>query len=335
MRITWEPITLELITPFRIAHGTFNHRYNVLVRLEEGVGEAPAVVYYGETQEVILDYLKTVPDLGDDPFDFEEVLRRLPPGSKAGRAAVDVALHDLWGKRLGQPLYRLLGLNPSKLPDTSFTIAMADPAEMAERAKASGYPILKIKLGGGQDEAMVAAIRKATDAKLRLDANAGWSRDEAERLLPRLAEYDLELVEQPLAAEDLEGLRRLRQRMKAAGVKVPIVADESVHTSKDVAALAGAVDGVVVKLMKTEGIREALRTIHTARAHDLQVMLSCMVETSVNVTAAAHLAPLCDYVDLDGPLLIKNDPFTGLRYDGARLSLPEGPGLGIEPAGIR
>lgn len=335
MRLTWEPITLDLKTPFRIAHGTYHHRHNVLVRLESGgctgIGEAPAVVYYGETQEVILDYLKTVPELGDDPFDFEAVLKRLPPGSKAGRAAIDVALHDLWGKLIGQPLYRLFGLNPGALPDTSFTIAMDEPEEMGRKACACGYPILKIKLGGGQDEAMVAAIRKATDAKLRVDANAGWSREEAERLIPRLAEHGLELVEQPLAADDLEGLRWLRRRMKEAGVAVPIVADESVHGSKDVAQLAGAVDGIVVKVMKTEGLREALRTIHTARAFEMQVMLSCMVETSVGVTAAAHLAPLCDYVDLDGPLLIANDPFRGLRFDGARLALPEGPGLGVEP----
>jgi L-Ala-D/L-Glu epimerase len=330
MRLTWEPMTLDLRTPFRIAHGTYHQRHNVLVRLEEGLGEAPAVVYYGETQQVILDYLATVPDLGEDPFDFEAVLQRLPPGSKAARAAVDVALHDLWGKRLGQPLYRLLGLNPQRMPDTSFTIALDEPEEMARQASASGYPILKIKLGGGRDVEIVAAIRKATPARLRVDANAGWSREEAASLIPRLADYDLELVEQPLAAEDIEGLRTLRKRLQGAGVKVPLVADESVHTSRDIARLAGAVDGVVIKLMKTEGLREALRAIHTARAHDLQVMLSCMVESSLGVTAAAHLAPLCDYVDLDGPLLIKNDPFRGLAYAGACISLPEGPGLGVE-----
>jgi L-alanine-DL-glutamate epimerase-like enolase superfamily enzyme len=332
VKLSWEPITLDLKTPFRIAHGTFHQRFNVLVRLDEGVGEAPAVVYYGETQEVILEYLARVPDLGDDPFDLDSVLQRLPSGSLAARAAIDVALHDLWGKRLGQPLYRLFGLNPDALPLTSFTIALDEPAAMAQRAKDSGYPILKVKLGGGRDEEIVSAIRGATDATLRVDANAGWSREEAARLIPRLAEQGLELVEQPLAAEDFEGLRWLRARLKREGVKVPIMADESVQTSQDIARLAGAVDGVVIKLMKTRGIREALRAIHTARALDLQVMLSCMVETSVGVTAAAHLSPLCDYVDLDGPLLIKNDPYRGLRYQGARMILPEGPGIGVEPA---
>lgn len=332
MKLSWEPITLDLKTPFRIAHGTFQHRYNVLVRLDEGVGEAPAVVYYGETQEVIVDYLAHVPDLGDDPFDLDAVLGRLPSGSRAAQAAIDIALHDLWGKRLGHPLYRIFGLNPKALPLTSFTIAMDEPQEMARQAKASGYPVIKIKLGSDRDEEIVSAIRKATDAILRVDANAGWSREEAARLIPRLAEYDLELVEQPLAAEDIEGLRWLSAKMKAEGVKVPIVADESAHTAQDIAHLAGAVDGVVVKLMKTKGIRGALKAIHTARAMDMQVMLSCMVETSVGVTAAAHLAPLCDYVDLDGPLLIKNDPYVGLGYDGARMILPEKPGIGVVPA---
>jgi L-Ala-D/L-Glu epimerase len=332
MQLSWEPLTLDLKTPFRIAHGTFQQRHNVLVRLDEGIGEAPAVVYYGETQAVILDYLARVPDLGDDPFDLDAVLNRLPSGSRAARAAIDIALHDLWGKRLSQPLFRLFGLNPQALPLTSFTIAMDEPEVMARQAKESGYPVLKIKLGGDRDEEIVSAIRKATDAVLRVDANAGWSRETAARLIPRLAEQGLELIEQPLAAEDIEGLRWLRRQMRTEGVKLPILADESVRTARDVARLAGAVDGVVIKLMKTKGLRGALQAIHTARALDMQVMLSCMVETSVGVTAAAHLAPLCDYVDLDGPLLIKHDPYVGLRYQGARMILPETPGIGVAPA---
>jgi L-Ala-D/L-Glu epimerase len=331
MQLSWEPITLDLKTPFRIAHGTSSQRHNVLVRLDEGVGEAPAVPYYGETQASILEYLSRVPVLGDDPSDLDAVLNRLPSGSRAARAAIDIALHDLWGKRLGQPLFRLFGLNPETIPLTSFTIALEEPSEMAQRAKDSGFPILKVKLGGGRDLEIVSAIRQATDATLRADANGGWSREEAAQLLPRLAEQGLELIEQPLAAADIEGLRWLRKRMRAEGVRIPILADESVRTAREVASLAGAVDGVVIKLMKTKGLREALRAIHTARAMDMQVMLSCMVETSVGVTAAAHLAALCDYVDLDGPLLIKNDPYQGLRYQGARIILPDGPGLGVEP----
>lgn len=329
MKLHWEPITLDLKTTFRVAHGASDQRYNVLVYLDDGVGEAAAVPYYGETQQGIIEYLKSVPDLGDDPFDLDGVLSRRPPGSRAARSAIDEALHDLWGKRLGQPLYKLFGLNPNYLPLTSFTIGMDEPEVMAEQAKAVGYPVLKVKLGSEKDEAIVASIRRATDAKLRVDANAGWSREQALEIIPRLAEYDLEFIEQPLAVDDVEGFFWLKEKLRAAKVDIPIFADETAKTSQDVAKLAGAIDGVVVKTMKSEGIRETLRMIHTARAHDMQIMLSCMVESSVGVTAAAHLAPLCDYADLDGPLLIKNDPYRGLKYEGAKFTLPDGPGLGV------
>jgi len=330
MKLHWEPITLDLKTTFRVAHGASDQRYNVLVYLDDGVGEAAAVPYYGETQEGIIEYLKAVPDLGDDPYDLDTVLSKRLPGSRAARSAIDEALHDLWGKKLGQPLYRLLGLNPNRLPLTSFTIGIDEPEVMAEQAKASGHPILKIKLGSERDEQIVAAIRRATDARLRADANAGWSRERALEIIPRLADYGLEFIEQPLAADDVEGFFWLKDRLRRQKVEIPIFADETAKTYHDVAKLAGAIDGVVVKTMKSEGIREALRMIHTARAHDMQVMLSCMVESSVGVTAAAHLAPLCDYADLDGPLLIKNDPYRGLQYDGAHFTLPDGPGLGLQ-----
>ena len=329
MKLHWEPITLDLRTTFRVAHGASDQRHNVLVYLDDGVGEAAAVPYYGETQESIIEYLESVPDLGDDPFDMDAVLARRPAGSRAARSAIDEALYDLWGKKLGQPLYKLFGLNPNNLPLTSFTIGMDEPEVMAEQAKESGYPILKIKLGSENDEAIVKAIREVTSAKLRVDANAGWSREDALQVIPRLAEYDLEFIEQPLAVDDVEGYFWLKERLNAFRVNVPIFADETAKNSHDVAKLAGAVDGVVVKTMKSEGIREAMRMIHAARAHDMQIMLSCMVESSVGVTAAAHLAPLCDYADLDGPLLIKNDPYQGLKYDGAKITLPDGAGLGV------
>ncbi len=333
MRLAWEAITLDLKLPFRLAHGTTGQRFNVLVYLDEGVGEAAAVPYYGESQSGIIEYLQRVPDLGDDPSDLDGVLARRPAGSRAARAAIDEALHDLWGKRLGLPLYRLLGLNPCRLPLTCFTVAMDQPEVMAAHARNCGYPILKIKLGSPDDEAMVAAIRQSTAARLRLDANAGWSRERALELIPRLAAYDIEFIEQPLPVEDKDGYFWLKNRLHAAGIRVPIFVDETAKTSHDLAQLVGAVDGVVIKLMKAEGIREAVRTIHTARAFDMQVMLSCMVESSVGVTAAAHLAPLCDYADLDGPLLIKNDPYRGLCYDGPKMTLPSGPGLGVTKEG--
>jgi L-alanine-DL-glutamate epimerase-like enolase superfamily enzyme len=329
MKLYWEPLTLDLKVTFRVAHGASDQRYNVLVYLDDGVGEAAAVPYYGETQQGIIEYLTSVPDLGDDPFDMDAVLSKRPAGSRAARSAIDEALHDLWGKKLGQPLYKLFGLNPNHLPLTSFTIGMDEPEVMAEQAKASKYPIIKIKLGSERDEEIMAAICKATNAKLRVDANAGWSRERALQIIPRLAEYGLEFIEQPLAVDDVEGYFWLKEKLHAQKVNIPIFADETAKTSHDVVKLAGAIDGVVVKTMKSEGIRAALRMIHTARAHDMQIMLSCMVESSVGVTAAAHLAPLCDYADLDGPLLIKNDPYRGLQYQGAKFTLPDGPGLGL------
>jgi len=329
MKLHWEPITLDLKTTFRVAHGATDQRFNVLVYLDDGVGEAAAVPYYGETQAGIIDYLKSVPDLGDDLFDLDRILALRPAGSRAARSAIDEALHDLWGKKLGQPLYKLFGLNPNNLPLTSFTIGMDHPSVMAEQAKASGHPILKIKLGSGKDEERVAAIRNATSAKLRVDANAGWSRAQALQIIPRLAEYDIEFIEQPLAVDDVKGFFWLKKKLRAQKIKTPIFADETAKNSHDLVRLAGSIDGVVVKTMKSEGIRESLRMIHTARAHDMQIMVSCMVESSVGVTAAAHLAPLCDYADLDGPLLIKNDPYRGLKFDGAKISLPDGAGLGV------
>ena len=292
MKLTWQPLTLDLRTTFRIAHGASDQRHNILVMLEHegltGFGEAAAVPYYGESPQGISKYLEDLsasdaaPGKWHDPFMLEPNLKKLPPGSRAARTAIDVALHDLVGKILGQPLYNLFGLDPITAPETSYTIGMDEPEIMADRAVESGWPILKVKLGSQDDMARVAAIRRATSARLRLDANAGWDRQQAASLIPRLAAYDLEFIEQPLAAGDIEGLRWLQ----TLNLGVPIFADESALNAHDIASLAGAVNGVVVKLMKTCGFRESLRAIHTARAMDMQIMLSCMVELSVGVTAA-------------------------------------------------
>ncbi len=325
MKLTWEPYTLNLKVTWRIAHGASDQRHNVLVHIGEGVGEAAAVAHHGESREGIIAYLQGIADREWDPFLIEDAINSLPPGSNAARAAVDIALHDAWGKQVGQPLYRLFGLDPRKAPQTSFTVSIDTPAAMAERARQSNMPIIKVKLGSSEDEAIVAAIRNATSARLRVDANAGWTREQAAEIIPRLAQYDLEFVEQPLPIGDVEGLRWLHSKK----LGVPIFADENIKDAHDVAAHAGAVDGVVVKLAKSTGLREAQRAIHTARALDMRVMIGCMVETSVAVTAAAHLAPLCDYADLDGPLLIGNDPYKGVCYAGARMILPDLPGLGL------
>jgi L-alanine-DL-glutamate epimerase-like enolase superfamily enzyme len=331
LQLQYEPITLNLSTPFRIAHGTSVARHNVLVRLgdgeHDGWGEAAPVRQHGETQAGVLDYLATLPPLGDDPFQVEEILAALPAGSQAARAAVDMALHDLLGKKLGLPLYRLWGLNPHAAPPTTFTIGIGSVEEVQAKAieAAKEFSILKLKLDAEHSLNLVRAVREVTDARLVADANCGWSEAQALDLLPALADLGVEWVEQPLPEEDLEGLCRLR-----TASPLPVFADEPVRTARDIVRLAGCVDGVNIKVMKAGGLRQAQRMIAVARAHDLQVMLGCMIETSLGITAAAHLAPLVDWADLDGNLTVTNDPFTGLRVEQGRLLLPDGPGLGVE-----
>ncbi len=240
-----------------------------------------------------------------------------------------LALHDLYGKCRQQPLYKLLGLDFAKAPPSCVTLGLEETEKMAELARASKHPIYKVKLGDpARDVAIVRAIRDACGAKLRVDANAGWTREQARAILPALAELGVELVEQPLAKEDLEGLRALHHEFP----RLPIYADESFQSAHDLDALAGCVSGVVIKLMKAGGIHGALTQIASARARGLRVMLSCMVESALASTAAAHLAPLADEVDLDGSFLVKNDPFLGMTLFGARVVLPQGPGLGVTPS---
>lgn len=326
MRMTWEPLTLGLAVTFRVAHGASDQRHNVLVRIDGGLGEAAAVPYYHNTAGSLSRWLAGVAgSLGDDPLAIGAILDRLPADCPAALSAIDMALHDHMGKRLGKSLHQLLGLPAAAIPETSFTIGIDAPEVMAERAAASAMPILKIKLGGEDDLAAMAAVRRATGARLRVDANAGWTREQALAMIPALAEMGVELVEQPLPAGDVEGLRWLRRQRLGA----PIFGDEGVCTAADVAAHTEALDGVVIKLAKCGGIRAALDAMAMARSRGMRLMISCMVESSLGVTAAAQLAPLCDYVDLDGPLLVRNDPFAGLQYHGARITLPEGPGLGV------
>jgi L-alanine-DL-glutamate epimerase-like enolase superfamily enzyme len=331
MHLYCEPITLELETPFRIAHGTSDVRHNVLVHISdgkhEGVGEAAPVRQHHETQEGVLDYLSRV-SLPDDPFLLEDYLAALPPGSQAAKAAIDQALHDLTGKKLGQPLYRLFGLNPARATETTFTIGMGSVEEVQTKAQAAAerFSILKLKFGSSEAHslALMRAVREVTDARLVADANCAWSEEQAQRLIPMLAELGLEWIEQPLPEGDLDGLRRVREASP-----LPVFADEPVRTARDIPRLVGCVDGVNIKLPKAGGLREGQRMIAVARAHDLQVMIGCMVESSVGITAAAHLTPLVDWADLDGNLLVTNDPFVGVRVEQGQLILPDGPGLGV------
>lgn len=334
MKIKAEPLTLSLRTPFRIAHGTSTTRQNVLVRIEDGVGVAAIVPYYATTVEDVIAYVDSpqlAESLGDDPAMLEDMLDRLPPGPAPARAAIDMALHDLWGKHLGMALWRLWGLNPGRAPLSSHTLGIAEEDEFRQRVReVHDLPILKIKLGTGRldkDEALVRIARQETAARLCVDANAAWTVEEALAIIPKLAAYDLLFIEQPLAQHDLDGWRRLASSLSAE--HPPLIADESVHDAQDILKLAGAADGINIKLAKCGGLREARRMIALARTLGMKVMLGCMVESSVGVTAAGHLAPLVDYADLDGNLTVDNDPYQGMRWEKGKLELPILPGLGV------
>jgi L-Ala-D/L-Glu epimerase / N-acetyl-D-glutamate racemase len=334
LKLAAEVITLTTRHPFIIARGGQSEYRVVWVRLSdgdghEGWGEADPSSYYGETADTVLGVLKTLePHLPQDPFDLETAEARfaqIVPKNGAARAALSAALHDLIGKRLGVPLYRLWGLDPRRAPVSSFTIGIDVPEKMrAKIAEAAPYPILKIKLGTDRDEEILRVVRDATDKPVRVDANAGWTRERARAMLPVLKAHGVEFLEQPLPPDDLEGLAALRR----AGV-LPIVVDESCLVAADVARLAGAVDGINIKLAKCGSLREALRMIATARAHGLLVMVGCMIETSLGITAAAHFTPLVDAADLDGAALTTNDPFVGATIDGGQIRVPTRPGLGV------
>ncbi len=336
MDLTAHTLDLTLTTPFRISRSVQTLAHNVLTRIDadgvEGIGEAAPSSFYGERRESVFMALSDFSEhIEADPSQIEDVVtsmdRRIRANA-AAKASVDMALYDMLGKRLGAPVYQLLGLNPERTPLTSFTIGIDEPAVMARKAAeaAKQYPILKIKVGTGHDLEIVRAIREATDATLRVDANAAWTPKEAIRVIRELEPYGIEFVEQPLPPTDIEGLRFIRER-----VTTPIIADESCVTETDIPHLVGAVDGINIKLMKCGGIHHALRMIHTARAHHLKVMLGCMIESSLAITAAAHLSPLVDYADLDGNLLISDDPWEGVRVEHGKLVLPDRAGLGVRP----
>jgi len=333
MHINAYPIDLKLTTPFRIARGVQETSPNVIVEVVHhgyrGYGEASPTEYYGESPASVLaciDLFKG--DLGDDPFALEDIMERLDHTiglNPSAKAAVDMALYDLMGKILGVPLYKLLGLNAAKTPFTSFTIGLDSPAQMAKKAAlAKDYPVLKVKLGTKHDIEIIKAIRDVSNATIRVDANAAWTPKEAIRTITALAPYNIEFFEQPVTSHDLAGLKLVYEN-----VPVPIIADESCVTVADIPKLAGCVDGINIKLMKCGGIRHALKMIHVARAHHLSIMLGCMIESSLAITAAAHLTPLVDYADLDGNLLIENDPHAGVRVEEGKLVLPEEAGLGV------
>ncbi len=335
MKINAQPVALTLTTPFRISRDVQHTSPNVFVHIEHagysGYGEASPDGYYGESPETVLSCIAMFAgNIGDDPFVLEEITEKMDKIiqlNPSAKAAVEMALYDILGKMLNVPLYKLLGLNPARATSTSFTLGIDSPTNMAKKALlARDYPILKVKLGTKHDIDIIKAIRDVSTAAIRVDVNTAWTPKEAIRNIQAMAPYSIEFVEQPIAAHDYAGLKLIREN-----VSLPILADESCVTVVDIPRLVGCVDGIVIKLMKCGGIRHALKMIHVARAHNLQIMLGCMIESSVAITAAAHLTPLVDYADLDGNLLISDDPYVGVTVDKGKLVLPAGPGLGVAP----
>ncbi len=329
-------ISLRLAETFTIARGSVDLEEVLHVELEHdglvGHGEGAPVDYQGETpadmQRFVLDVVPTI--LGDDPFRLEEALGRLAahPGPQGAKMAVDGALHDWVGKRLGIPVYRLLGLTPT-MPETSYTIGIDSLQGTADRVRrAAPYRRLKVKVGGPGDIERLRIVRDLTDVPVRIDGNEGWTLELARELTPELRELGVEFVEQPFPADDRDaflGYRELAERL-------PVIVDEGCSDAASVPAVAGYADGVNIKLAKCGGIREAVRMVHVARALGLQVMLGCMIESELGIAQSAAVAPLVDHVDLDGHLLIADRPFSGLGFDEGRITLSEAPGLGVRPA---
>jgi L-alanine-DL-glutamate epimerase-like enolase superfamily enzyme len=334
LRMDVEILELRTKHPFVIARGGQSDHRTVWVRLtdsegQEGWGEAAPSKFYGETAESVGAALKVYGAmLPDDPFQLEEAERRWEAklrGNAAARAALSAALHDLVGKRLGIPVYRMWGLDPCMAPRSTFTIGLDAPERIRDKVReAEQFPILKVKLGTDHDIEILRAIRDATDKEIRVDANCGWTVKQAIRMLPILEEFGVTILEQPLPPHDHDGLAAI-----SAQADIPVIADESCLTAVDIPPLIGKVDGINIKLAKCGGLREALRMIAVARAHGLMVMVGCMIESSLGITAAAHITPLVDIVDLDGAALLADDPFVGARIDGGQVTLPSAPGLGV------
>jgi L-Ala-D/L-Glu epimerase / N-acetyl-D-glutamate racemase len=326
LALTLQPLELPLKHTFTIARTSESIARTIVYRLRwnglEALGESAPSPRYGESYETIRAHFAAQPLDGDSPYLLDELLEGRPPAARCG---LDIALHDAIGKDVGRPLWQLLGVDPSKTPVTSFTIGIASLDETIKKVREAGmHPILKVKLGTGAEIETVEAIRSAYTGTIRIDANEGWTPEQSVKLLRELEPFGIEFCEQPIPAGHPEKLRYVRERSP-----IPIVTDEDSKDASDLAALIGCVDGINVKLVKCGGIRAALAMIATARALKMKIMLGCMVESAVLATAAAHLSPLVDWADLDGPFLTASDPFTGLAYDDGKIVLPSAPGIGV------
>ncbi|MBR5100834.1 MAG: dipeptide epimerase [Bacteroidales bacterium] len=335
MQLRWEPYELQLQHTFTVASYSRTTTPDVQVEIHydgfTGYGEASMPPYLGQTVESVCTFLEKV-DLGRfaDPFQLEDILAyvdSLSPGDTAAKAAVDIALHDLVGKLLGQPWWRLWGLDAAKAPDTTFTIGIDTPEVVREKTRecADRFNILKVKVGLDNDEQMIRTIREITQLPIAVDANQGWTdRQKALDEIFWLKEQGVVMVEQPMPRERLDDNAWITERSP-----LPIFADEAIQRLADIPGIKGAYTGINIKLMKCTGMREAWKMATYARAEGMRVMLGCMTETSCAVTAAAHLSPVADFADLDGNLLISNDRFRGMTVEAGRITLPDAPGLGL------
>ena len=336
MKLSWEPYELELRHTFTVASYSRKTTPDVQVRIDfdgfTGHGEASMPPYLGHTVESVCSFLQKV-DLGQfaDPFQLEDIMAyvdSLSEGDAPAKAAIDIALHDLFGQLLGQPLFRIWGLDAAKAPSTTFTIGIDTPEVVREKTLecAGKFNILKVKVGLDNDEEMIKTIRSVTDLPLAVDANQGWKdRQKALDEIFWLAEQGVVMVEQPMPKERLDDIAWITERSP-----VPIFADESIQRLRDIPAIRGAFNGINIKLMKCTGLLEARKMLGYARAEGMKVMLGCMTETSCACTAAAHLSPAVDFADLDGNLLISNDLFEGMTVRDGRMILPDRPGLGLK-----
>ncbi|MFH1502822.1 MAG: dipeptide epimerase [Candidatus Eisenbacteria bacterium] len=337
MELNYEVVELVPRHVFRTARTASAKSDSVIVTLTDGdlvgLGEAAPARYYGETAETVTAYLERMrPVVGRSAHESELMSHLTARGGydePSARASLEIAAHDMMGKRFGVPLYRHFELDPADAPLTTISIGLDTPEAMVEKAlEVKAYPILKVKLDAEIDVSVVARIREATGARVTADANCSWTVAESIEKVADLARMGVELLEQPVVADDIDGLRRVRDHST-----IPIYADESCPTSRDVVSVSDAVDGVVVKFMKGGGFVDALRMVREARSRGLGTMLGCMLESSIGITAAAHVSPLVDYADLDSAFLIGNDPYVGMTIDRGKMVLPDRPGLGVRPAG--
>lgn len=333
--MSFEPYELKLRHAFNLARSQRKVTPDVQVQIAYdglvGFGEASMPPYLGETVASVCSFLSRL-DLNQfsDPFAIEEIhdyMDSVAPDNRAAKAAVDIAIHDLAGKMMGQPWYKIWGLDSRKAPATSYTVSYdADPVEMEAKIKeAAPYKIIKVKMGLGHDKETVEAIRKHSSAPICVDANQGWTdKEKALEMCHWLNENDCLFVEQPMPVEMLDESAWLREHSP-----LPIIADEFIHRLTDIRRALQAYDGINIKLMKSTGMHEAYKMAVLARGLGMKVMLGCMTETSCAVSAAAQLSPMVDWADLDGNLLISNDRFDGVKIVDGMIKLSDRPGIGV------